>query len=173
MATAKKNSTETVTGNFEEIVEAGKETIESAIKAGTEAASGQYQKAFAVSQESLDATVRAYSDIAGVNKEQLEAVVAAGKLAAEGGEKVNAEILSMTRTAVDDYFTLARSLVGVKTVKEAFELQSAFAKNVYESYVQGATRISSLGVEVAQAAVEPMGKQFTASVEKFMKPMSA
>ena len=62
-----------------------------------------------------------------------------------------------------------KALMGAKTVKEAVDLQSDYARKRFDKIVAEGTRISEMAVQVGSQAFEPIQDQFTKTVEKALK----
>ena len=59
--------------------------------------------------------------------------------------------------------------MGAKSVKEAVDLQSDYARKRFDTIVAEGTRISEMAVEVNNQAFAPIQDQFTKTVEKALK----
>ena len=61
----------------------------------------------------------------------------------------------------------AKSMSGVKSVQELFELQSGFAKTAMESYMAQMGKVSEIFTASMKDAVKPINERVTATVEAF------
>jgi hypothetical protein len=155
--------------NFEGAMKASTEATEQAVRAGADAFSAQYSKAIEASKEGLEASFKAFGEVNVHDKASSDAIVAAGKAAADGSEKIGNEILSYSKSAMDEYFKMTKAMVGAKNLKDAAEVQSSYAKSAFEAYVKESNKISALGLEVARSTVEPISGRFAFDFEKFFK----
>jgi phasin family protein len=64
-------------------------------------------------------------------------------------------------------------MVGVKTLREAVDLQADFAKGNFDKFVAESTKMSETVVKVANDAMEPITARVNVSVEKIFKPLAA
>ena len=60
----------------------------------------------------------------------------------------------------------AKSLAGAKSVQEAIELQTNFAKLAFEAYVAEVTRMSETVAASVKETVAPINERVTALVER-------
>jgi phasin family protein len=172
MATKKKiegTETEALANPFEAVIFASKEQVEKSIAASTEA----LEKAFSMSKERFDAVSKSVDDAAKLGKDQVEAYVTAGNVASKGFESINAEVMSFTKTQVEDQISAAKAMMGAKTLQEFIELQSGYAKSAFEAYTAHTTKLSEVATKVAQDAFAPINAQVQATVEKMVKPLAA
>ena len=154
---------------YETVLFASKEQMEKAMKAGTEAV----EKAFSMSKDRFDAVAKSVDDAAKLGKEQVEAIVSAGNVAAKGFETINAEVLAFTKSQFEDQISATKAMMGVKTLQELIELQNGFAKSAFEAYTAHTTKLSEVATKAAQEAFAPINTQFQAAVEKMVKPLAA
>ena len=67
----------------------------------------------------------------------------------------------------------AKALVGVKSLREAVDLQTDFAKGNFDKIVAESTKLSETAVKVANDAMEPITARVNVTVEKLFKPLAA
>jgi len=160
----------TTTKNFEGV---GRDAAETLIKAGTEAATKGYEKAVTMTKEQVDVAVKNYGEATEFGKGTFEAYIAAGNVAAKHVEAFNAEILAFAKTRMEEGVQAARALMGAKTLKDAIDLQTGFAKTAFDAVVAENAKLSEMALKGATEAAEPLQARFTVAVEKFVKPMAA
>ena len=177
MATNKTKTTKIETDAFnalngqayESVMYASKEQMEKAMKAGTEAV----EKVFSMSKERFDAVAKSVDDAARLSKEQVDAIVSAGNVAAKGFETINAEVMAFTKGQIEDQISATKAMMGVRTLQDLIELQNDFAKSAFEAYTAHTTKLSEVAAKTAQEAFAPINTQFQAAVEKMVKPLAA
>ncbi len=121
---------------LESVVEAGKQTVESVVKASTEVATKNYEKAFAATQEQLEkatnAAFQSYDELTALGKENLDALVRASTVLVKGFETLGKEFASYNQASIEKGVANAQALFGVKTVRELVELQTGMARETFE-----------------------------------------
>ena len=130
------------------------ENIETAMKGGTEAFKAGFEKA-----------VKSYDQFVGYGKETVEAYVKSAGVAGKGAETLHNEIYSYSKQSIEESIAAAKTLLGAKSVHEAFELQSDFAKAEFNAYVGEMTKLSELFVATTKEAIEPLQGRVQAWVE--------
>ena len=61
-------------------------------------------------------------------------------------------------------------LLGAKTLDQVIEINAGLAKSGLEAALTGATRLSELGIAVAQGVWTPLGGRVEATLAKLTKP---
>jgi len=174
---ATKTKSERFTQPLESAVEAGKQTVESVVKASTEVASKQYEKALAATQEHFEkattAAFQSYDGLSALGKDNVDAFVKASTVIVKGFETFGKEVASYSQVSIEKSVSNAQLLFGVKTLRDLVELQTEFAKQAFDSWVEQGTKFGEIGAKVANEAFGPIQERVNASVEKFLKPAAA
>jgi len=104
---------------------------------------------------------KGFEDFQTVNKEGTEAVVASTTAWTKGLQSVAAEVAENTRKAFEGGSAAAEKAIAAKSIDKAFEIQTKFAKDSIEAYVNGINRIGEIYVEAAKQAYKPLEAQAT------------
>jgi phasin family protein len=126
----------------------------------------QVEKAQAQSAKVLE-------DVAKFQKDNLEAVVSASNVYAKGFETFGKAWYALTQETVEASAAVAKALLGAKTLKEAVDLQTDFAKTTFDKFVAESTKLSEISIKVANEALEPINARVNVAVEKLLKPANA
>ena len=130
------------------------EGIETAMKNGAEALKSGFEKA-----------VKNYDHFLGYGKETVEAYMKAANLAGKGAETLHNEIYSYSKQSIEDSITATKALMAAKSVHEAIELQTDFAKSAFDGYVGQMTKLGELFVSTTKDTMEPLQSRVQAWVE--------
>ncbi len=103
----------------------------------------------------LEKALKGYDAFVGYGKETAEAVTKSATTAGKGFEAINSEIYSYSKSSIEDAVTASKALMGSKSVHEAFEFQTDFAKTAFEAYVAEMTKITELATSTTKDAFEP------------------
>jgi len=172
-----KVKSEKLSQPLDSVVEAGKQTVESVVKASTEVATKSYERACAATQEQFGKAASAacvgYEEFAAFGKDNLDAVVKASTVLVKGFETLGKEFASYNQSSIEKGVANAQALFGVKTLRELVELQSEIAKETFETFMEQSSRFGELSVKVANEAMSPLHEQVNVAVEKMLKPAAA
>ena len=89
--------------------------------------------------------------------------------ASTGVKDFNLKALEAARANLNAGFDHARDLMGVKTLAEVVELQSAYLRKQFETFQAQAKELSAIAQKVATDTVEPVKEK----VEKALKTAAA
>ena len=172
MTTAKKSpaAKDAAAEQFETAVNVGRETVDAVVKAGTDAAAKGYEQYVAMTKEQVEKAsafaFTGYDDVAEFNKETMDAVIASGNVLARGVEDLGQAVSSFTQTSLEDNMAAAKRVFGAKSVPEAVQLQSDWAKTALSGFLAESARLQELSFRVTNDAFGPIGARATAAFEK-------
>ncbi len=132
-----------------------------------------YQGALNKGKESIEVFFKGYDEAADFGKGTFEAFVTATNVASKGAEAINAEVLNYGKSALEESLAVTKAAMTVKNLQELIELQSEYAKNALDGFLQQATRMGELATKVSQEAFEPINARVQTVVEKLVKPIAA
>ncbi len=138
------------------------EGMESAMKNGAETFKNGFEKA-----------VKGYDQFLGFGKETVEAYTKAANVAAKGAETLHNEIFAYSKQSMEDTMAAAKALMTTKSVHEAFELQSDFAKTQFEGYVAQMTKLGEIYVAAAKDSFAPLQGRVQAWVDTVQNTRAA
>jgi phasin family protein len=103
----------------------------------------------------LEKTLKGYDAFVGYGKETADAVTKSATVAGKGIESINSEIYSYSKQSIEDAVSATKAVMGSKSVHEAFEFQTDFAKTAFESYVAELSKITELSTAATKDAFAP------------------
>ncbi len=90
------------------------------------------------------------------SKDTVEAYVKSANVAGKGVETIQSELYNFSKQAIEDQMAAAKALMASKSVHEAFELQTDFAKTAFDAYVGEMTKLGELFATTTKSAIEPL-----------------
>ena len=103
----------------------------------------------------LEKALKGYDAFVGYGKETADAVTKSATVAGKGIESINSEIYSYSKQSIEDAVSASKAVMGSKSVHEAFEFQTDFAKSAFESYVAELSKISELATAYSKDVYAP------------------
>lgn len=89
-------------------------------------------------------------------KEQLDATTAVAASLAKGFQTIAAETTDYSKKTIEDNSAFVEKLIGAKSLDNAIQIQSEYAKSAYEGFVAQATKIGELYSSLAKEAFKPL-----------------
>jgi len=127
---------------------------EAAMNNGADAMKAGFEKAF-----------RGYDNFLGYGQETFEAYVKAANAAGKGAESLQNEIFAWSRQSFEDGVNAAKAVMASKSVHEAMELQSDFARTAFDGYVNQMTKLGEIMANAARDSLAPIQGRVQAWVE--------
>lgn len=78
----------------------------------------------------------------------------------KGWQAIAAEMSDYTKRSFEEGTATFEKLMSAKSLEQAVEIQSSYAKRAYDSYMQQMSKLSSMYVDLAKDAYRPIEKAF-------------
>lgn len=161
----------------DEIMKTKETMMEDVAAKGADFVQKGYDQVLGTTREQIEkasaSAFKAYEDLSKFQKDNYDAYLAASTIFAKGAENVGKAWMSLTQEALENAAQTAKALLGAKTLREAVDLQSDFAKSNFDKLVAEGTKLSELSVKVANEAFAPLNARVNVAVEKMLKPVAA
>ncbi len=172
-------------------VESTRESAENVVKIGSRAAqdfmqnsAGEAKKAqekiFAMSKESVqqvtkstDAITKAMYDSIAASRENVDALVECGNVAAALAKEISTEAFEFANKSFAGSTELSKDLFACRTINDVLELQNRVLKSVMDRAFSQTNHISNLVFEYSNEALEPINERVAKASEQFSKALSA
>jgi phasin family protein len=110
----------------------------------------------AVLKTGMEKALKGYDAFVGYGKDTADAVTKSATVAGKGIETINGEIYSYSKQSIEDAVTATKAVMGSKSIHEAFEFQTDFAKSAFEAYVGELSKISELATAATKDSFAPL-----------------
>jgi phasin family protein len=147
--------------NFEKSIAAVREGIEKATK-GLETSQAKLK-------EGVEKAVKTSEELLSFSKGNVEAFVKATQIYATGVQDISKHIAASSKASLEESVAFSKSLLGVKSVKEAVELQTGFTKSSIEKAVAESNKLTDATVKLTEQAIAPITARISLAVETFGK----
>ena len=104
----------------------------------------------------LEKALKGYDAVLGYSKETAEAVMQSATVAGKGVETINGEIYAYSKQSLEDSITATKAVMSSKSLHEAFEYQSDYAKSAFESYIGSLTKFGELFTTTTKSSFAPL-----------------
>jgi len=116
---------------------------------------------------------KAAEEAAEFGRGNLEAMTRATQTLTTGMQDLSKQYFAMSQAMGEHAMESAKALSGVKSLKEAADIQTAFAKASMERTMAETTKLQEAAYRLAEQAGAPLAARMTLAVEKFSKPLAA
>ena len=90
------------------------------------------------------------------NKDNLEAYIASATVMGSGLQSVAQDSTVYAKKAIEDAVAVSKAMMGTKSIQEALELQTSYAKNAFAGYVSQLTQINQAFAATAKEGFAPL-----------------
>jgi len=101
---------------------------------------------------------KATKDFQKLGKENTEAIARSYAELNKGFQTIGTRMTDYSKQAFADATTTFEKLVGAKSLEQAIEIQSQYAKKAYDNWVAEASKIGEMYASVARDAYKPVEK---------------
>lgn len=115
----------------------------------------------------VDRSIAAFDGFAVNSKLNLEALADSVGAAAEAAQSLSAQAAAYTKKALEDHVAVSKKLAAAKSVQEAFDIQTGYAKSAMETYLAELTRWSDSMTSSMQRSLKPINDRVAAAAEQF------
>jgi len=133
-------------------------------------AAEQYAAGTAAFKETVEKAIAGLTDGGGDAKKNLDAVVASLAAAAKGAETLSTQAMAYSKSTLEAQVAAAQALATSKSIPEAVEKQTAFAKSALEAYMAAMGEMSETLAASMKASFKPLGERVSATVANIKPP---
>ena len=115
----------------------------------------------------VDRSIAAFDGFAVNSKLNLEALADSVGAAAEAAQSLSAQAAAYSKKALEDHVAVSKKLASAKSVQEAFDIQTGYAKSAMETYLAELTKWSDSMTSSLQRSLKPINDRVAAAAEQF------
>ena len=97
-----------------------------------------------------------FDDVQKINRDNVEVAMKSFGSVSIGFQALATEVAEYSKKSFEDNSALVERMLGVKTIDKAIEVQSAFIKSSYETYLARMTKIGELYADLAKESYRPV-----------------
>jgi phasin family protein len=108
--------------------------------------------------------LKGFEEFQKVGKDGFDAAVRSFGEVNKGFQAIAAEVTDYSKKAFEDSTRAFEQLIGAKSIEQAIEIQSQYAKKAYDAYVAEVSKLGEMYVGLAKDAYKPVEAAFTKKV---------
>lgn len=118
-------------------------------------------------KEGVEKSLAAFADLNSHSKRNLEAVVASVTAATKGAETLGAQVTAYSKKAAEEHIAATKTLTSAKSLQEAVEFQTTYAKSFLDAYLAEMNKWSDTVSGSVKESLRPINERVSAVVEQF------
>lgn len=99
-----------------------------------------------------------FEDMQKANQQAMDASVKSFNEMNKGMQTLASEFTGYTQKAFEDGTATMEKLMGVRSLEQALEIQSSFARKSYDGAMAQASKVGEIYAEMSRDALKPVGK---------------
>jgi phasin family protein len=119
------------------------------------------------SQDLAKKTQKVAGELADLARANVEAVVEASRVAAEGAKAIGQDVVAKQRDSYEQAADAIRSLAEAKSPTEYLQLQGDFARASFDRMVAESSKLTESMVKLAGETFQPLSNRASANAERF------
>jgi phasin family protein len=97
-----------------------------------------------------------FDDIQKLGKDNMDTCMKQVGTVSKGWQAIATEFADYSKKSFEEGTATLEKLLGAKSVEKAIEIQSAYAKSAYETFVAEATKMGELYTDLAKESYKPL-----------------
>src|SRR4051794_40553539 len=139
------------------------------LKDGIAKATAGFEAPQAKMKEGVEKAMKTAEELVAFNQGNIEALVKAGQIWATGVQDLSKHIAAPPQSSLDASMSTLKALTSVKSLKDALELQSSFARAALEKTLTESGKLTDASFKLTEQALAQITARVTVAVEKFAK----
>ena len=115
----------------------------------------------------MDKAMKTAEQMMSFGQGNMEAMMKAGQIWAAGVQDLGKTFAATAQASLDQTMSTWKAMAGVKSLKEAIDLQSGLAKTSLESAMTQTGQLTDASIKLAEQAMAPITARVSLAVEQF------
>lgn len=150
---------------------AGIEATVSTLKENAARAAAGFTETQVKMKEGMDKAMKTAEELVAFGQGNLEAVMKSGQIWTSGMQDLSRQVAASAQASLEETMSTFKALSGVKSLKDAMDLQASLARSTVEKTFAESGRLTDASFKLAEQALAPITARVTLAVEKFAKPV--
>lgn len=144
------------------------QTVET-LKDGMAKAAAGFEKTQAKVKEGMEKAMKTAEEMVSFGQGNVEAFVKAGQIWTAGVQDLQKQAAATAQASLAETMAAVKALTAVKSLKDALELQTGFARAAIEKSLAESSKLTDASVKLSEQAFAPISARMTLAVETFTK----
>jgi phasin family protein len=153
----------------ENAADKGIEATVSNLKDGVAKATAGFEATQAKMKEGVEKAMKTAEELVAFSQGNLEAMMKSSQIWATGVQDLSKHMAATAKASVEESMAAFKALTSVKSLKDALELQSSFARAALEKSLAESGKLTDASFKLTEQALAPITARVTVAVEKFAK----
>jgi len=115
----------------------------------------------------IKSMMKTTEELVAFSQANMEAFVRSGQIWSAGMQDLTKQIASSAKASFDESVSTFKAISSAKSVKEAMELQSSFAKSALEKMMAESNKLTDASIKLTEETLAPITARVGVAVETF------
>ncbi|MBE7158595.1 MAG: phasin family protein [Rhodospirillales bacterium] len=143
-------------------------TVET-LKEGVAKATAGYETTQMKMKEGVEKATKTAEEFVAFSQGNMEALIKAGQIWATGMQDLSKHMVSAAQSSMEDSMSTFKALTTVRSLKDAMDLQTSFARSQLEKSVAESSKLTDASFKLTEQTLAPLTARVSVAVEKFAK----
>ncbi len=125
------------------------------------------KRALPAFKPTLESMMTTAEDLMAFNQANIDALMKSGQIWAAGVQDLGKHMATSAQAQLDQTMSTWKAMAGVKSVKEAVDMQAGLARSAIEAAVNGTGKLTDASLKLSEEAFAPITARLSVAVEKF------
>src|SRR6185312_3410482 len=159
----------TAEGQMADVAGKGFEATVSSLKDGMTQATAGFADTQAKVKQGMEKAMKTAEELVAFGQGNVEAMVRSSQIWASGMQDLSKQIAASAQASLDETLSTFKALTSVRSLKDAVDLQAAFARSTLEKTLAESGKLTDASFKLTEQALAPITARVTLAVEKFAK----
>ena len=119
--------------------------------------------------QGMKSMMKSTEDLVAFGQANLEAFVKSGQIWSAGVQELTKQMASSAKASFEESVSTFKAISTARSVKEAIDLQSTFAKSALEKAMAEGNKLTDASIKLTEQTLAPITARVTVAVETFGK----
>ena len=139
------------------------------LKEGVAKAAAGFEATQVKMKEGVDKAMKTAEEFVAFGQGNVEAIVKSSQIWATGVQDLSKHFAAAAKASMDDSMAAFKAMTSVKSLKDAFELQTSFARAAMEKSLAESGKLTDASFKLTEQALAPITARVTVAVETCAK----
>ena len=106
-------------------------------------------------------------EIISFNQANMDALIKSSQIVATGLQDMSRMVAASMQSTMDETMSAFRAMSGVRSIREAMDLQASLARSTVEKAVTQSGQVAQTSLKLAEQAMAPIANRVTVAVDTF------
>ena len=137
------------------------------LKDGVASATAGLEQAQATIRDGMQKAMKSAEDMFTFSQGNFEAVAKSSQIIASGMQDMSQSLAAAARASMDETMSTFKAMAGIKSIKEAMDLQAQLMRSAMEKAVAQTGQLADSSFKLSEQAFAPITARLSLAAEKF------